>query len=158
MKDTDRNEFPPISHFENTFRTSRIGSSSGKPFFSLEEGKLARPKIPLVLFRRNHRVFAVFEDTIVRFVAENTDVQRRWRVGQNLDAESGLIGGCSRDTNPGARTGIDLDVLSPLSPSSSAGCSPCVLIPLPAASTADSSPGLLPSTNPFFSLSLLLTK
>lgn len=43
-------------------------------------------KIPLVLFRRNRRVF---EDTIVRFVAENTDVQRRWRVGQNLDAESG---------------------------------------------------------------------
>lgn len=36
-------------------------------------------------------------------------------------------GGCSRDTNPGARTGIDLDVLSPLSPSSFADCIPAVL-------------------------------
>lgn len=40
-------------------------------------------------------------------------------VRQNLDAGGRLlaewvvlIGGCSRDTNPGARTGIDLDVLS----------------------------------------------
>lgn len=41
-------------------------------------------------------------------------------VGHSLVAErvAGwvvLIGGCSRDTNPGARTGIDLDVLSAFS-------------------------------------------
>lgn len=113
-------------------------------------------KIPFVLFRRNRRVF---EDTIARFVAEDVygcaAEMESWAESRRREWVA-LIGGCSRDTNPGARTGIDLDVLSPLSPSSSAGCSPCVLTPLPAASTADSSPGLLPSTNPFFSL--LLTK
>lgn len=70
-----------------------------------------------------------------------------------------LIGGCSRDTNPGARTGIDLDVLSPLSPSSLGGCSPprspAYLFPTPpspsAGSTADSSPGLVAAFHePFF--------
>lgn len=75
-----------------------------------------------------------------------------------------LIGGCSRDTNPGARTGIDLDVLSPLSPSSLGGCSPprspAYLFPTPPSPSAGSTAQILaldwwpPSMNPFFFLSL----
>lgn len=87
-------------------------------------------------------------------------------VRQNLDAGGRLlaewvvlIGGCSRDTNPGARTGIDLDVLSlSLSPLSLSSPGPAYLFlsikpPPSARSAADSSPGLVAAFHePFFSL------
>lgn len=90
-------------------------------------------------------------------------------VRQNLDAGGRLlaewvvlIGGCSRDTNPGARTGIDLDVLSLSLSAFSILAGSCVLIrsikpPPSARSAADSSPGLVAAFHePFFSLSFSL--
>ena len=68
-------------------------------------------------------------------------------------------GGCSRDTNPGARTGIDLDVLSPLSPSSFADCIPAVLPTPPSYSSFNcrSWPWGLPLFHQSFPLSLSLS-